>query len=182
MTAATHDRRVLRETPYRREAEQRMTERMTEEGVMPKDVAGLVRWYERKTWEQTPIELHSSQVWRDRTNVNDTAQPVGASDSGALAYSDEFRRLLENSPSEVDHQDAGVDGRVPYMRSISAALSRMGRYKPVTTRILLRLAGSGFDWTVLGDTLGYPREVWEMYLKEALICLWLEHRDFTRAT
>lgn len=149
---------------------------------MPKDLPALVRWYERKTWEQTPNELHSSQVWRDRVGVNEGVQPVGASDTGALAYGDEFRRLLENSPSEVDHQDAGVDGRVPYMRPISSALSRMARSgKPLSVRVLLSLASGGFDWLVLGDRMGFPREMWEMYLKEALICLWREHRDFTRA-
>lgn len=173
--------RSMRETPYRHESERRTAERLQEEGTMPKDLAGLVRWYQIKAWEQTPAELHTSQVWRDRVAPYEDSQPVGASDTGALAYADDFRRLLENSPSEVDHQDAGTDGRVPYLRPVSSALSRMGRGKPLTVRVLLNLANNGFDWVALGEALSFPREMWEMYLKEALVCLWREHREFTRA-
>lgn len=185
MSVATHDRRLLRETPYRRDSERRAQERMLEDGVMPKHIPGLIAWFQRKVFLETPDALHSGKVWSDHVSVEESQsgiQPVGSSDTGALAYAADFRRIIESSPSATDNRNPDESGRVAYFRPIAAALSRMHRNgKPLSARILMRVAAANFDWVQVGTTLGYPREIWDMYLKEALICLWMEHRDWARA-
>ncbi len=179
--------RANRETPYRGEATARAAELAERKATMPKDLPGLLRWFEEECSTETPDALHTAQVWRDRVTSNEAkagVKPVGGSDTGALAYDDDFRRRLENGPSEVDQRDPGVtgSGRVYFMRPIASALSRIARAgKPLMSRHLQLLAWASFDWRQRADAIGWAHEEYEVYIREALIRLWFAHRDWVRS-
>lgn len=141
---------------------------------MPKDLPGLLRWYEEQWSLETPERIHVHAVWRDQVTAYEAEQgvkPVGGSDTGAPAYSEPFRQRLENGPSQVDE-----DGY--YARPMSAALARVGRHgRPMMARTLLSVAMTGFDWRAVADRGKWPHEMFEDYLREALIRVWREYRD-----
>lgn len=176
--------RDLKERPYQREADARAVELAVAKATMPKDLHRLLQWFELECSAETPDALHSAQVWRDRVNPTELRAgltPVGASDTGALAFDDDFRRHLENGPSELDHRDDIVDGRRYYLRPVRAALSRIARRgRPLMARHLQLLAG-GFDWKKRADAIGWAHEEYEVYIREALIQLWLAHRVSARS-
>ena len=127
--ASSHDRRAALATPYRRDHEASVQARM-ERAPMPKDLPGLLRWFADEWSPEIPDQLHTSAIWRDRVNAREAAEgikPLGGSLIGSLAYDDDFRRRLENGPSEVDHQDETDDGRVYFRRPLAAALARIAR-------------------------------------------------------
>lgn len=173
MSLSTYTRRQHRLTPYARD-HRRSLERRMDVGVMPKDLNGLLRWFEEQWSLETPDALHARGVWRDRVSRGEAEQgitPVGGSDSGAPAYHEPFRRRLENSPSETDQ-----DGY--YVRPLASALSRIARNgKPLMTRTLLAVGMAGFDWRKVADHGHLPHEMFEVYVKEALIRLWRELRE-----
>lgn len=177
--------RELRERPYQAEADQRVIELAADKGTMPKGLPALLEWYARACDNETPTALHGSQVWRDRLAGHELAagqQPVGASDTGAPAYDDEFRRRLENGPSEIDRADHDTSGRVFFLRPVDAALARIERKgKPLMKQHLKLLASAGFDWRVRADRLGWAHEEYEVYIREALIMLWREFREWVRS-
>lgn len=181
--------RAARERPYQREADERIVEIANAKTTMPKDLPGLLAEYEAACSSETPNDLHSSQVWRDRVSAGELesgVHPVGASESGALAYSDEFRRRIENSAAEVDHGDdeaAVASGRVYFMRPVQAALGRIARRgRPLMARHLQLLAWAGFDWRARADKIGWAHEEYEVYIREALITWWREQRDWVRSS
>lgn len=141
---------------------------------MPKDLRGLMAWYEEQWSLETPDRLHVHAVWKDRVTSHEQGegiQPVGGSDTGAPAYSEPFRKRLENSPSELD-----VDGY--YMRPLASALSRLGNGgHPLMARSLMSVAMAGFDWRAVADRGHWPHEMFEAFIREALIQLWRTHRD-----
>lgn len=162
-----------------------MERRMAQQAQMPKTLEGLIRWFQGEVKMEMPDNLHTQAIWRDRVSkveLRAGQKPVGSSDTGSLAYDDEFRRILENGPSQVDLGDKTVDGRVYFVRPIAAAISRMGRNgHPLTARMLLRLSAAGFDERKVMPLYTTHREVWEVYLREALIRLWREYREWTRS-
>lgn len=182
MTTAAHERRQLRETPYKADHDTRVTSLMEERGTMPKTLNGLLVWYARECFGEVPAELHTSQVWRDRVNLAEAengVRPVGSSDTGALAYADDFRRTIENSPSEIDE-----DGY--YRRPIASALSRLARKRvpkggSLMAARLIALARLGFDWQRQADNIGWHHDEMHVYMREALICLWNEYRAEPRS-
>lgn len=169
---STQSRRAALETPFAREHEESQALRM-ETGVMPKDLPGLLRWFEAQVEAELPARLHLHAVWRDRVTraeAEEGVQPVGASDTGAPALAEPFRKQLENSPWETDQ-----DGY--YMRPVASAIARIGRRKPLLARHLTLLAAAGFDWRRRADALGWAHEEYELFITEVLIRLWREHRD-----
>lgn len=179
--------RERREPPHRLEHDVRNAELSVTRATMPKDLHGLLRWYEELWRLEVPDELHSAAIWRDRVSPGELANgvsPVGSSETGALAYADEFRRRLENSPSETDGRDpeTATSGRVYYARPVAAALGRISRQgKPFMARTLIAVGLAAFEWRVVADRGSWPHEMFEVYLRESLIRLWLEHREWTRA-
>ena len=168
-----HDRRANRETPYRREHERSASQRM-ETGVMPKSLDGLLAWFAEQCSNESPDRLHVHAVWKDRVTQHEQEQgiqAVGGSDTGAPAYSEPFRKLIENAPSETDQ-----DGY--YLRPLASALSRIARRgNPLMARHLMLLAWAGFDWRKRAGAIGWADEEYEVYLREALIRLFREYRE-----
>jgi hypothetical protein len=173
--------------PHAHEHEASVAARAAQVATMPKDLDALLRWFEVEWSLEIPAELHGAQVWRDRVSAQEADHgltPVGASDTGALAYADEFRRRLENAPSEVDRQDPETtrSGRVFFRRPIAAAIARIARDgKPLMSRTLIAVGLAGFDWRGVADRGEWPHEMFEVYLREALIRLWREHREWVRS-
>jgi len=162
--------------PYRRGHEASQEGRLST-GVRPKDLPGLLRWYEQACSDEMPDRDHVRGVWHDFVTPDEARRgikPVGGSQSGAPAYSEPFRKRIENTPSEVDQ-----DGY--YLRPIEAALSRIARAgQPLMSRHLQMLAWAGFDWRRRADLIGWAHEEYEVYIREALIHLWREYRERTR--
>jgi hypothetical protein len=136
-----------------------------ERGPQPKGIAALVAWFREQCANEIPMTLHKPGVWRD---YGDHAQ--GGSQLGSLPLGDAFRRLLENSPSELDE-----DGF--YVRPLRAALSRYSRQAPLTAMALYGLALVDGDWRRWATKRGYNYEIAERYLAKALEELW---REFAR--
>lgn len=155
-----------------------------DKGVMPKDLVGLMRWFEGTARMESPAKLHVDTVWVDRVNEYERErgiQPVGASYSGAPAYADDFRRVLENGPSELDRRDPSVEvsGQTYFRRPLAAAIARMARNgRPLTARILLSIVRSRFQWREVADQMKLDHEIFEMYLREALVLLWRDYKDW----
>ena len=64
------------------------------------------------------------------------------------------------------------------MRPLASALARIARdRKPLMARTLLSVAMAGFDWRVVADRGSWAHEMFEVYIREALIRLWREHRE-----
>lgn len=178
MNVSASSRRAQLLTPYAPEHERSLNRRM-ESGVMPKDLGSLLRWYEDQWSLETPDRLHVQAVWKDKVTLAEAEQgiqPVGGSDTGAPAYSETFRQRIENSPSQLDE-----DGY--YIRPLASALSRIGRgtqshrAAPIMARVLMSVVNAGFDWCSVADRSGWHHEMFEVYLREALIRLWKEHRE-----
>jgi hypothetical protein len=184
---AVNARRDQLERPFRVDHELRNAELAVTRAAMPKDLPALLRWFEELWALEIPEELHSSAIWRDRVSPSELkagVRPVGSSETGALAYADEFRRRLENGPSEVDGADPATagSGRVYYARPIAAALSRISRKgKPLMARTLIAIGLAGFDWRAVADRGSWPHEMFEVYARESLIRLWFEHREWVRS-
>ncbi len=135
------------------------------DGRPPRNLAAAIAWFREQCHNEVPTTLHKSGVWRDYgTNAE------GGSALGSPALSEPFRRLLENSASELDQ-----DGF--YVRPLRAALSRMSRRHPLTARHLYRLALVDGDWKRHAANEGFHDEEMQVYLERALFLLW---RDFSR--
>lgn len=196
MTISAYTRRQDRETPYRRDSEARNQERMAR--TMPKDLPGLLRWFEEELSHEMPDALHSGTVWRDRVTQHEAAQglkPVGASDTGAPGYDPRFQKLVQYAykkrtegavlgPTRVDVKDPeNTPSGIAYIENpCEAALGRISRDgKPLMARHLQLLAWASFDWRKRADAIGWAYEEYEVYIREALIRLWREHREWVRS-
>lgn len=155
---------------------------------MPKSLEGLLAWYAEQCRLETPDDLHRRGVWSDRPSraeQTDGYRAQGGSALGAPAYSEEFRRRLENGPSQIDEQDMlrPSTGQTYFMRPVAAALSRMARNgHPTMARHLMQLAAADFDWRARSRLIGWTYEEYEVYIRESLIRLWHEFREWVRAT
>ncbi len=164
MSAFTTERRRSLETPFRHEHERSAEARMNK-GIMPKALPELRNWYIQTFNAEVPQNVHKNEVWRD---YGEHAE--GGSALGSPAYSDPFRRYIENMPSELD-----MDGY--FIRPCHAALSRLGRRKPLIARHLFRLAMSGGDWRRHADNIGWTHEEMELFISEALRLIWREYSE-----
>ena len=170
MTLATKTAaRAALERPYARENDASTAQAM-ERGKMPRTLADLLRWY-AKGWDiEVPDSIHKAEVWIGRPGEGVPAEHTGGSHLGTRAYTDPFRRYVENVPSETD-----VDGC--YVRPMHAALSRMGRRYPLTARVLFAVAQAGYDWRGVAERMHYADEMFSLYLTQALAHLWSEYRS-----
>lgn len=164
MRTTIPERRRSLETPYRREHESSAESRLNK-GIMPKALPELRAWYIGTFNSEVPDTVHKNEVWRD---YGDHAE--GGSVLGAPAYSDPFRRYMENVPSELD-----VDGY--FVRPVHAALSRLERRKWFAARHLFRFAMVGGDMARYADVVRMVREVAEDYISECLRQLWREYAE-----
>lgn len=141
-----------------------------DKGRMPKDLAGLLRWY-AEVWDQElPDKTHIHEVWHDKTKPWESTKPVGGSLIGTYAFSEPFRRYIEDSDSATD-----PDGY--FERPLHAALGRMARNDQWMARTLFAVAQAGMDWGSVADRLTWPRPMFGVYVREALICLWKEYTE-----
>jgi len=159
---------------------------MERAGKMPKSLSGLMLWFERQIREELPERLHKHEPWHDRVSGREACagiQPVGGSDTGAPAFAGDFRLYIEDSPSRLDYRDpASASGIMYYQRPMAATLARIARDgRPLMARTLLAVAAARFDWRVVADGGNWPHEMFEEYLRSALIRAWLQYRDWTEA-
>lgn len=168
--------RIDRDSPYRRDYEASV-ERGMERGRMPKTLGGLLRWMAEQWMLELPTALQVvEEPWHGRQERDKDGNPrwpselVGGSLLGTPKDKDPFRRLMENSPSEVDE-----DGS--YRRPMHAAIDRLSRRKPLMARNLAAVARAGWDWKSVGTRGGWPEEMYADYLTRALVVLWQEYRE-----
>ena len=112
----SQERRASLATPYAKEHERSLNRRM-ETGVMPKDLPGLLRWYEAQWSMETPDRLHVHSVWRDFVTQHEAA----ISGRFRLRCAGLFRALpqaageqpIGDRPGRLLHAPAGL-GAGPY--------------------------------------------------------------------
>ena len=166
---------AMRDEPYHAEHRDSVGRGM-ERGKQPRTLAGLLHWFVIRLREETPEKLHRSELWRDQVTVSEREQglqPRGGSHLGSLAYSGEFRAMLEGSPSMID-----ADGY--YVFPVRAALSRIERRRPIMARFLFAIGKAEGDWRSIADAMGYPAEMVEVYAEASLRRLWQE--SYERST
>lgn len=136
---------------------------------MPKGIDALCAWLAEVSAEELPDRLHDRGVWRDHG-----AHAEGGSHLGSPVLHDDFRRFIEDSPSQLDE-----DGyfRTPYR----AMLSRLRRNHSVPAWHVSKLATLLADptsggWRRLGKQLLQHEQVAEIYLSEALRMAWIEYQ------
>ena len=153
---------------------------MGRKAVVPKN---LIAWFLCEYRAETPEDIHSPGLWRDRVSQGEERngiRPVGGSLLGSPRYEDLFRRMVEESPFQLEL--ASYDGqrdRVPhYAFPIRAALARLagkGRpyeERPFMARVLHRTALRDGDWQGACASLGIPEPVRRIYVEAALGHLW----------
>ena len=158
------DRRGALLSPHRRDFDASM-DRRAGQGVMPKGLSGLLRWYSEGWDAEVPMALHKSDVWRDHGT-----HAEGGSRLGSPAHADPFRRYMELMPSQTDE-----DGW--YALPMHAALARLAGRWPLTARTLFAVAQGGYDWRGVAERMHYAAEVFVLFLEQALSRLWQEHRE-----
>jgi hypothetical protein len=170
VAVAKHDRRAALETPYSRDHERSLANRMAK-GIQPKGLPQLLAWFREVSDGELPVAIHKAGVWRDHG-----IDAEGGSKLGAPALSDHFRRLTEGSSSQLDEDGC-------YQFPMRAALDRLARNgKPLTARALYHLALVDGDWRRLADRMSYPDEFMELYIERALFHLWREYATERRLT
>jgi hypothetical protein len=167
----------LRDTPYRADLTRSM-ERNARKGLRPKGVGAYVNWLLTEWANELPDRMHEHAVWRGYASTNETPPKdhLGGSLSGSPAWTDPFRRYMENSPRELDR-----DGY--FVRPLHAALGELaGRGpayadKPFMARFCLALACAGGDWRGVCDRIHIPVQVQEVWTESALARLWGHWRE-----
>lgn len=154
---------------------------VAQKAAPPRD---LLAWFLREYREEMPDELHSSGVWRDRTNTDEAdhgIHAVGGSLLGSPRTAEGFRRLTEESPftTEVAEYEGHKDTHNHYAFPLRAALARLGgRGKatdeyPFMAYALLTTARLDGDWDRALSSLGVnPGAVRRFYIEIALRLLW----------
>lgn len=167
-------RRAL-EAPHATEYQQSVARAM-DRGRMPKTLGALLDWF-AETWQgEVPLRLHTVEVWvgrQERDKGGEARWPkelVGGSRLGAPTLSDKFRRYMENYASELDE-----DGY--YLRPCHAALGRIARRDVWASLNLFAIAQAGYDWKGVADRGHWVHGMYERYLKDCLVTLWLEYRE-----
>lgn len=156
-------------------------------GAKPKGLHAYLRWFEDRWTAEMPDSMHGlgtfvgmpdrpdreSTLWAKHSTPE---QLAGGSHLGSPNIRDPFRRLMENSPSEVEY--ASYDGNIQvdphYVRPVRAAIARLSSSRPIVARWLSALAYAGFDWRGLVTRRGWSLEEGELYLEAAMYLLWRE--------
>ncbi len=165
MSSATEarktERRLALETPYARDQE-RSIEARAQKGLQPKSLPDLLRWFRGLCADETPRTIHKAEVWHDHALHGE-----GGSALGSLAWSDPFRRYLENSDSECDAEGM-------YLRPLAASIFRLRLRYPLTAQHLYRLTLVDGDYRRHAENVGWQYEEMSVYLTRALQMLWRE--------
>ena len=150
-------------------------------GVRPRGLVALLRWYEAECWASIPDALHKRELWHEYVKVTDDAgsyaKQGGGSKLGTPAYNDAFRQLLE-APRSVDD-----DGH--FHNPVAAALASM-EGQPFSDGSLMAsylraVACAGFTFSGVADRLGIPAWVSATYTEAALERLWRVYRAEPKA-
>ena len=177
----------FRESPYLGEHLGTIAGRMN--GVRPRGLVALLRWYEAECWASIPDALHKRELWHEYVKVTDEAgsyaRQGGGSVLGTPAYNDAFRQLLE-APRSVDD-----DGH--YRNPMAAALRDMegrpflGREGEVESdgtfmaRYLRGIALAGFTYSGVASRMGIVPQISATYTEAALERLWRVYRAEPKA-
>lgn len=130
--------------------------RSLERGVRPRTLSALMAWFLAEWQRELPDRIHEHSVWRGYASANETPAPgtLGGSLSGSPAWTDPFRRFIENSPHELD-------GDGFYSRPMRAALASIAGRDPNSdsaykARYLWTLGASGGNWRGVAERALIP--------------------------
>ena len=155
---------TLRAQPF--EAEHRSS--VARQMAQPKGLGPLLAWFLREWSAEVPTSVHMRGVWHDHVGLTEDRRSVGGSLIGSPALASDFRRYIENSPSEIDQ-----DGW--YARPVHRALASMtGRNanSVFMARFLFALARAAGDVDAAAQSFGIPPEVAPVYAEAAMFRLW----------
>ena len=143
-------------------------------GRTPRTLGEYLTWFGDRWRAEMPTQIHGAGVWRDFVPAGEAG--VGGSVLGTTRYHDPFRRLLENSPYEVEYAvyDNSTQTEPHYVRPIHAAIARISTRRPRVALWLSALAGSDFDWVSLVERRGWQRDEGEVFLEAACYLLFRE--------
>lgn len=164
----------------------------------PRGLYELLAWFRARFTEEVPDAIHGAALWRDYASRSEPRyRPQGGSLLGTPADDDGFRRLLYNSPKELEVSEydghKAREGDEHFARPMRAALFRVGplirceRHGGTIVNVkkecdndershraafLFRVAASGFDWYAPSLSLGVPPHAARVYAEDALFVLW----------
>lgn len=148
----------------------------------PRGLHELLRWFRERFTEEMPEDIHGAALWHDyvsRTEAKAGVQPEGGSLLGTPAWDDGFRRLMENSPKELEVSrfdgNSARDGDEHYARPMRAAIANVSGGEEARRKraeYLLRVAASGFDWYQPAVKMGIPSFAAAVYAEDALFVLY----------
>lgn len=174
-----------RDSPYRDGHWSSVDARNRRRSEPPERIDALVAWCKREYENEIPDALHGSNMWvdhYDRGEREKGVQLVGSSDTGALAYTEQFRRILEADPHSTN-RDGDLD--LPFASALES-MRKGRRHGHATIKALILMAH--FDWRSMvgkpytGRLPDHSRfvvrpmdeEVLEVFLKDALTALWFK--------
>lgn len=177
-SAALYDRKM--EPVSRPRSED--AERIRRYDATPRGLHALLAWFRERFTEEMPEDIHGAALWHDyvsRTEAKQGVQPQGGSLLGTPAWDDGFRRLMENSPKELEVSSfdgskarAGDEHYARPMRAAIANVSGADENRSKRTEYLLRVAASGFDWYGPAIKMGIPSFAAAVYAEDALFVLY----------
>ncbi len=156
------ERRLALETPFARDQE-RSIARKADRGREPRNLRQLLDWFAYICADEDLWAIHKNELWRDYG-----IHAQGGSALGTLAWSDRFRRYLENSISECDE-----DGY--YRRPVAAAIFRIKLRREHDAWHLCALMANKGDWTAHAQRVGYPVTDMGHIVRGVLQALWHEY-------
>ena len=142
-------------------------------GSLPTSFAGRLAWL-RKAWanEPWPVHLHHRGVWIGDPGTGDHQWPAeltGGSKLGSPAWSEGFRRWIENSREDLDE-----DGS--FIRPLAAAITELSHSAPLTARTLWTLGLCGFNWEAVALRGGWATEMYAGFVSNAIAMLYDHYR------
>lgn len=148
----------------------------------PRGLHELLKWFRQRFTEEMPEDIHGAALWHDfvsRIEAKAGVQPDGGSLLGTPAWDDGFRRLMENSPRELEVSSfdgnkarAGDEHYARPMRAAIANVSGGEESRRKRAEFLLRVAASGFDWYQPAVKMGIPSFAAAVYAEDALFVLY----------
>lgn len=157
-------------------------ERIRRYDATPRGLHELLKWFRLRFTEEMPEDIHGAALWHDfvsRPEAKAGLQPEGGSLLGTPAWDDGFRRLLENSPRELEVSSfdgskarAGDEHYARPMRAAIANVSGGDEARRKRAEYLLRVAASGFDWYKPALKMGIPSWAAAVYAEDSLFVLY----------
>jgi len=169
------DARAALESPHRPEYEASERRAMSR-GIRPKSLGGLMSWFLAEWQRELPDRMHVHSVWRGYASANETPPPghLGGSLSGAPAWTDPFRRLLENRPGELDRDGYFIR---PMRAAIAHIAGRDARSDGAYCALYLWSLGcAGGDWRGVAAGARVPWAVQGVVTEHVLGMAWAHWR------